>query len=78
FMKAHLASQELTGKATIHLGDYSQTKETQESLTALSDATVPWELSEEVVPKESGLFVATDGLDYNYLFSELVEEIQKT
>jgi len=47
-------------------------------LTALSDATVQWELSEEVVPKESGFIVAKDGLDYNFLFSALVEEIQKT
>ena len=50
---------------------------TQEWLTALSDATVQWELSEEVVPKESGFIVAKDGLDYNFLFSALVEEIQK-
>ena len=51
FMKAQLGSLELTGKATILLGEYSQTKVTQEWLTALSDATVQWELSEEVVPK---------------------------
>ncbi|MGE9641592.1 hypothetical protein ACQP3J_31640, partial [Escherichia coli] len=50
FMKAQLGSLELTGKATILLGEYSQTKVTQEWLTALSDATVQWELSEEVVP----------------------------
>ncbi|MDN6544897.1 MAG: ATPase V, partial [Enterococcaceae bacterium] len=78
FMKAQLGSLELTGKATILLGEYSQTKVTQEWLTALSDATVQWELSEEVVPKESGFIVAKDGLDYNFLFSALVEEIQKT
>ncbi len=78
FMKAQLGSLELAGKATILLGEYSQTKVTQEWLTALSDATVQWELSEEVVPKESGFIVAKDGLDYNFLFSALVEEIQKT
>ncbi|HAP5725994.1 TPA: ATPase V [Enterococcus faecalis] len=78
FMKAQLGSLELTGKATILLGEYSQTKVTQEWLTALSDATVQWDLSEEVVPKESGFIVAKDGLDYNFLFSALVEEIQKT
>ena len=42
FMKAQLGSLELTGKATILLGEYSQTKVTQEWLTALSDATVQW------------------------------------
>ena len=75
FMKAQLGSLELTGKATILLGEYSQTKVTQEWLTALSDATVQWELSEEVVPKESGFIVAKDGLIIIF-FSALVEEIQ--
>ncbi len=51
---------------------------TQEWLTALSDATVQWELSEEVVPKKKvALSLQKDGLDYNFLFSALVEEIQK-
>ena len=76
FMKAQLGSLELTGKATILLGEYSQTKVTQEWLTALSDATVQWELSEEVVPKESGFIVAKT-VWIIIFFSALVEEIQK-
>ena len=79
FMKAQLGSLELTGKATILLGEYSQTKVTQEWLTALSDATVQWELSEEVVPKRKWLYRCKRrfGLII-FSFSALVEEIQKT
>lgn len=55
FMKAQLGSLELTGKATILLGEYSQTKVTQEWLTALSDATVQWSFQRKLFQKKVAL-----------------------
>ncbi len=73
-----ISSLELTGKATILLGEYSQTKVTQEWLTALSDATVQWELQRKLFQKKVALSLQKTVWIIIFLFSALVEEIQKT
>lgn len=78
FLASQLQLLPLEGVATIQLGEYSAGKITQAQLDQWGTEKIQWRLSETFIPNESGFIVAQGGLDYNFLFATLVEEIQKT
>ena len=75
FMKAQLGSLELTGKATILLGEYSQTKVTQEWLTALLMLLFNGSFQRKLFQKKVAL--SLQKTVWIIIFSALVEEIPK-
>lgn len=72
-----LSTLPLTGKIQLNAGEYSQDKISQEWLQQFNTEHLSVQLSDTVVPKESGFVIVKDGIEYNFLFSTLVQEIQK-
>ncbi|MBL1226969.1 V-type ATP synthase subunit E [Enterococcus sp. BWR-S5] len=72
-----LSNLQLTGEVQLDAGEYSQDKLSQEWLNQFHTDKLTVQLSDTVIPKESGFVVVKDGIEYNFLFSTLVQEIQK-
>ncbi|MBP1045476.1 hypothetical protein I6N96_04250 [Enterococcus sp. BWM-S5] len=72
-----LSKLPLTGDVQLKIGEYSQEKVSQEWLKQFNTDTLSFQLSDAVVSKESGFVIVKDGIEYNFLFSTLVQEIQK-
>ncbi|MGL4697627.1 V-type ATP synthase subunit E [Enterococcus larvae] len=72
-----LSKLPVTDDVQLKIGEYSQEKVSQEWLKQFNTDTLSFQLSDAVVSKESGFVIVKDGIEYNFLFSTLVQEIQK-
>lgn len=76
FTKTMLQQLSLKGEADFLVGEYSQTYITQEWL-AQQETGVSLKLAREPIEGEGGFIISKDGIEYNFLFSTLIREIQK-
>ena len=67
----------LQGQLAVTPGEYSLDKMDQAWLDGFSNEQFQLVLSGSTVPQESGFVLGKDGVEYNFLFSTLVQEIQK-
>lgn len=58
------------------LGQNSSSKVTNEWISEVANKLVAIQLSSEVIAKESGFIIKKNGIEYNYLFDELIEDIR--
>lgn len=72
-----LSKLTLTGEVQVSVGEYSKDKVNQDWLTSFNTDSLTLQLSGETIVKESGFVLVKDGIEYNFLFSTLVQEIQK-
>ncbi|MGC6767846.1 hypothetical protein ACYSNR_11620 [Enterococcus sp. LJL128] len=76
FASGILANLELAGEVEVSVGEFSQDKISQEWLQTFNTTDLKLTLSDQLIRKESGFVLAKDGIEYNFLFSTLVQEIQ--
>lgn len=76
FAAGILSKLDLSGEVALNAGEYSKDKVNQEWLNQFTTETLMLQLSEQTIPKESGFVLAKDGIEYNFLFSALVQEVQ--
>lgn len=78
FASGILTDLSLTGDVQVDVGEFSQDKLTAEWLEQFNTPALTFKLSDQTISKESGFVLVKDGIEYNFLFSTLVQEIQKT
>ncbi|MBM7690174.1 hypothetical protein BCR24_14315 [Enterococcus ureilyticus] len=67
----------IEGRAGLKLGEFSKNKLSDQWLQVHSPEKLVLVLEKEVIPNAGGFIVAKDGIEYNFLFSSLVQEIKK-
>ena|GEM_PF-3298949 len=74
-----LISNELTGRVNVIPGEYSKKFISGEQLEhfAKSHGLVQYVLGESVVPKNGGFLLEQDGIEYNFLYSSIIDEIRE-
>ncbi|MBP2098103.1 hypothetical protein [Enterococcus rivorum] len=77
FVKQSVAQLPITGEAFISLGELSQGKINQKWLDDNQTAQLKLILKDETIGGQGGVVVAQSGVEYNFLFASLVQEIQK-
>ncbi|MBL1229509.1 hypothetical protein IW492_09720 [Enterococcus sp. BWB1-3] len=78
FASGMLSKLDLSGEVVFNAGEYSKDKISQTWLDQFATDKLTLQLSEKIIPKESGFVLAKDGIEYNFLFSTLVQEVQTT
>ncbi|MCB5950800.1 hypothetical protein LI951_01815 [Enterococcus sp. BWT-B8] len=78
FASGMLSKLDLSGEVVFNAGEYSKDKISQTWLDQFTTDKLTLQLSEKIIPKESGFVLAKDGIEYNFLFSTLVQEVQTT
>lgn len=76
FAAGILSNLHLAGDVSVNAGEYSKDKMSQEWLNQFTTERLVLHLSEQTIPNESGFVLAKDGIEYNFLFSTLVQEVQ--
>lgn len=77
FTQQIISQLPIEGEAYLRLGEFSQEKLTKQWLAAHSTENLTLILEKEIIPNNGGFIVAKDGVEYNFLFSSLVQEIKK-
>lgn len=74
-----LKSNELTGFVKVIPGEYSKEFITDEQLEvfAKQHGSVQYVLGESVVPKDGGFLLEQAGIEYNFLYSSIIDEIRE-
>ncbi|WP_086313391.1 V/A-type H+/Na+-transporting ATPase subunit E [Enterococcus sp. 7F3_DIV0205] len=67
----------IEGKAYLKLGSFSKGKLSEQWIVEHSNEILTLILEKEEVPNDGGFIVAKDGIEYNFLFSSLMQEIKK-
>lgn len=73
FAQGVLSRFEGEGKLTVILGEKSQSLIDEAWLKNVSVPGLDLDLGSETVPEESGFVLSGQGVEYNYLFSELID-----
>jgi V/A-type H+-transporting ATPase subunit E len=76
FVKQTLNQLSLTGNATMILGEASKELLTADWLSLHTPEQLEIHLSEETAAGEGGFILVQAGIEYNFLFSSLVEEVK--
>lgn len=77
FAKQIIIQLPVEGEARLKLGEFSEGKLSDQWLLEHSSNKLMLILEKEVVPSTGGFIVAKEGIEYNFLFSSLVQEIKK-
>lgn len=77
FMEGILPKVPVSGEAEIILGEYSKGLITPEWLEQFRSLDRVYTLSEEQVDRQGGFVVRQGKIEYNFLFSSLVEELKE-
>ncbi|ALS00437.1 hypothetical protein ATZ33_03330 [Enterococcus silesiacus] len=77
FAEQILAQMPIEGECLVQLGAFSKGKLSDEWLLAHSTDQLTLRLESEVIPAVGGFIIAKDGIEYNFLFATLVQEIKK-
>lgn len=77
FVEPIICQLPIKGHANLKLGEFSQNKVSNEWLQSHSPEILTLNLEKETIPNVGGFIVAKDGIEYNFLFSSLVQEIKK-
>ncbi|MGX7262383.1 hypothetical protein [Enterococcus crotali] len=67
----------IEGEVVLQLGAFSKGKLSEQWLLAHSTDRLTLRLEKEVIPAVGGFIIAKEGIEYNFLFSTLVQEIKK-
>lgn len=65
------------GEAYVTLGEFSKDKLSDQWVVEHSNDRVRLLLEKDVIPNDGGFIVSKEGIEYNFLFSSLVQEIKK-
>ncbi|MTD39106.1 hypothetical protein GIX45_10730 [Erwinia sp. CPCC 100877] len=76
FAERVLKRLSLTGEATMILGEYSKELFSADWLLQHAPEQTRVTLSEKFITGEGGFIIAQAGIDYNFLFSSLIEEVK--
>ena len=77
FMSSIFISNDLSGQIDVLIGELSQETITQEWLDQLANQNempVTYVLSSEVISNDGGFILSQDGIEYNYLYSSILDE----
>lgn len=77
FVEPIIRQLPIKGHANLKLGEFSQNKVSNKWLQSHSPEILTLNLEKETIPNVGGFIVAKDGIEYNFLFSSLVQEIKK-
>lgn len=77
FVKHSLAELPITGEASIVLGEFSRGQLTQKWLDDNQTSNLTLTLEAETIAGQGGVVITQAGVEYNFLFASLVQEIQK-
>ncbi|SLM87050.1 hypothetical protein [Vagococcus fluvialis] len=80
FMSSIFISNDLSGQIDVLIGELSQETITQEWLDQLSNQNempVTYVLSSEVISNDGGFILSQDGIEYNYLYSSILDQISE-
>lgn len=77
FAQQIISQLPITGEARLKLGSFSKDKLSDQWVREHSPEKGTLYLEDEVIPNEGGFIVAKDGIEFNFLFSSLVQEIKK-
>jgi len=80
FMSSIFISNDLSGQIDVLIGELSQETITQEWLDQLANQNempVTYVLSSEVISNDGGFILSQDGIEYNYLYSSILDEISE-
>ncbi|MGX7245269.1 hypothetical protein ACWOC1_10470 [Enterococcus quebecensis] len=78
FVKQIISQLPVEGDARLKLGEYSQEKLDDQWLAEHTSDKLRLVLEKEYIPNVGGFIIAKDGIEYNFLFPSLVQEIKKT
>ncbi|WP_086444561.1 hypothetical protein [Candidatus Enterococcus lemimoniae] len=68
----------IEGEASLIVGEHSNGKLSNQWLLEHSTEKLKLRLENKLVPGSGGFIVAKEGVEYNFLFSSLVQEVKKT
>lgn len=79
FAKQVLPEVPINAAAQIIIGEKSRTQFSQDFLQDLA-IEIPWklEVSVEVIPGQAGFLIDCQGVQYNFLFSSLIRDVQES
>ena len=80
FMSSIFISNDLSGQIDVLIGELSQETITQEWLDQLANQNempVTYVLSSEVISNDGGFILSQDGIEYNYLYSSILDQISE-
>jgi len=74
-----LLSNELSGQINVMLGEYSREFITSEQLDLFSKdhGRARYVLTDATVPEDGGFLLEQNGLEYNFLYSSIIDEIRE-
>ncbi|WP_430601804.1 V/A-type H+/Na+-transporting ATPase subunit E [Enterococcus sp. DIV0724b] len=65
------------GEAYLKLGEFSEGKLSEQWLVEHTNSKLTLLLDKEVMSNDGGFIISKEGIEYNFLFSSLVQEIKK-
>ncbi|MGX7149019.1 hypothetical protein [Enterococcus ureasiticus] len=77
FVEQIIIQLPVEGKAALKLGEFSKGRLSEQWLAEHSSEKLTLKLEKEVIPNDGGFIVSKDGIEYNFLFTSLVQEIKK-
>ncbi|MDT2848910.1 hypothetical protein P7H60_07015 [Vagococcus carniphilus] len=80
FISPIFITNDLSGQVDVLVGEISQEAITQEWLDQLAnqnEMTVTYVLSSEMIPNDGGFILSQDGIEYNYLYSSILDQISE-
>lgn len=77
FVEQILAQMPIEGECLVQLGAFSKGKLSDEWLLVHSTDQLTLKLAKDVIPAVGGFIIAKEGIEYNFLFATLVQEIKK-
>ena len=78
FVEQIILQLPLKGSINVQLGSFSKDKIDQEWFEQYADQEKDFFLCDDLISDEGGLLFSKNGIDYNCLFSKLIEEIKKS
>ncbi|ALS37864.1 V/A-type H+-transporting ATPase subunit E [Enterococcus rotai] len=77
FVEQIISQLPLEGEANLKLGELSKVKLSSQWLSEHSTEKLKLRLEDEFLPNVGGFIIAKEGIEYNFLFSSLVQEVKK-
>lgn len=77
FVEQIIIQLPVEGEAALQLGEFSKGMLSEQWVLEHSSTKLTLQLEKEVIPNDGGFIVSKDGIEYNFLFSSLVQEIKK-
>jgi len=78
FFSKALEKANLKGLVKVQLGEFPQVDVSRQWLAQFENENLHFELQEERLAGEGGFVFSQDGIEYNFLFSRLIQEIART